>query len=228
MPIVVFSGNSMRAALAELAPQFERETGLRYAAQYDPGKVLSRRIDQGETADVILAGEDVIGDLVARGVVVGSSRRALVRNGIGLAVRPGTPRPDIGTRAAFIEALLRTPSIAYTSEGASGMYFSGLIDRLGIGDEIRAKAHTQSGGLVGELIVAGRAEMAIQQMPELLAVPGIDVVGPLPDELQKIGTTAAGVFTASRVPGEAARFIAFLASATARPVLRARGFTPVE
>jgi molybdate transport system substrate-binding protein len=228
MPIEVFSGNSMRAALAELAPAFERETGLAYAVQYDPGKVLLRRIAQGETADVVLAGDDTVDELVGRGILVGSSRRALVRNGIGLAVRRGTPRPDIGTRAALVEALRRTPSIAYTSEGASGMYFSGLIDRLGIGDEIRAKAHTQSGGLVGELIVAGRAEMAIQQMPELLAVPGIDVVGPLPDEVQKIGTTAAAVFAASRAPAEAARFIAFLASATARPVLQARGFTPVE
>jgi molybdate transport system substrate-binding protein len=228
MPIDVFSGNSMRAALAELAPQFERETGLAYAVQYDPGKVLLRRIAQGETADVILAGEDAVDELIGRGVLVGSSRRALVRNGIGLAVRAGAPRPDIGTRTAFIDALRRTPSIAYTSEGASGMYFNGLIDRLGIGNEIRAKAHTQSGGLVGELIVAGKAEMAIQQMPELLAVPGIDVVGPLPDEVQKMGTTAAGIFAASRVPADAARFIAFLASATARPVLRARGFMPVD
>lgn len=228
MPIDVFSGNSMRAALAELAPQFERETGLTYAVQYDPGKVLLRRIAQRESADVILVGEEALDELIERGVVVGSSRRALVRNGIGLAVRRGMARPDIGTRAAFIDALRRTPSIAYTSEGASGMYFNGLIDRLGIGDEIRVKARTQPGGLVGELIVAGQADMAIQQMPELMAVPGIDVIGPLPEELQKIGTTAAAVFAASRVPAEAARFIAFLASATARPVLRARGFIPVQ
>ena len=228
MPIEVFSGNSMRAALSELAPQFRRETGLDYAVQYDPGKVLLRRIGQGETADVLLAGEDVVDELVGRKLVAGASRRPLVRNGIGLAVRRGTRRPDIGTRAAFIEALRRTPSIAYTSEGASGMYFNGLIDRLGIGDEIRAKAHTQPGGLVGDLIVAGKADMAIQQLPELKAVPGIDVVGPLPDELQKIGTTVAGIFAASPAPEQAARLIAFLASATARPVLNAKGFDPVQ
>jgi len=218
----------MRAALAELAPVFERTTGHTYRASYDPARIVLRRIDNGESADLALLGEDVIDQLIERGTLIGSSRRALVRNGIGLAVRSGAPRPDIGTTESFVRTLRRAPSIAYTSEGASGVYFAALIERLGIGEEVRAKARTQPGGLVAELIVAGHAEFAIQQLPELLAVPGIDVVGALPPELQKIGTTAAAIFTRSQAPEAAARLIDFLGSAPAQEVLRAKGFEPAS
>lgn len=227
MQLKVFSGNSMRAAFGALAPRFERASGHTLDVSYDPARIVLRRIDGGEAADVALLGEDVIDQLVRRDLLVAASRRALVRNGIGLAVRAGARRPDIATRAAFVAALRAAPSIAYTTEGASGVYFAGLIDRLGIGDEVRAKACTQPGGLVAELIVAGRAEMAIQQLPELMAVSGVDVVGPLPDELQKIGTTAAAVFAASKARVEAQALIDFLASAAAGEVLRANGFEPV-
>ena len=227
MRIKVFSGNSMRAALVTLAPRFEQATGHGFDVSYDPARVVLRRVAEGETADLVLLGEDVVDQLIARGTLLAASRRALVRNGIGLAVRQGAARPDISTREAFIAALRAAPSVAYTTEGASGVYFAGLIDRLGIGEEIRAKARTQQGGLVGELIVAGRAEMAIQQLPELMAVPGIAVVGPLPDAVQKVGTTAAAIFAASKAQSEAQALIDFLASAAAGEVLRASGFEPV-
>jgi molybdate transport system substrate-binding protein len=217
----------MRTALAALAPRFERATGHGFDVSYDPARVVLRRVAEGETADLALLGEDVIDQLIERGTLVRASRRALVRNGIGLAVREGAKRPDISTEEAFIAALRAAPSVAYTTEGASGVYFAGLIDRLGIGDEIRAKARTQQGGLVGELIIAGRAEMAIQQLPELMAVPGIAVVGPLPESVQKVGTTAAAIFSASKAQAEAQALIDFLASAPAREVLRASGFEPV-
>jgi molybdate transport system substrate-binding protein len=226
MQIELFSGNSMRAALAELAPAFERESGHTFHASYDPARIVLRRIDDGESADLALLGEDVIDQLIARGTLIGASRRALVRNGIGLAVRSGAPRPDIATTDKFVRALREAPAIAYTSEGASGVYFAALIDRLGIGDEVRAKARTQPGGLVGELIIAGQAEVAIQQLPELLAVPGIDVVGALPPQLQKIGTTAAAIFARSQAQEVAASLIDFLARAPAQEVLRAKGFEP--
>jgi molybdate transport system substrate-binding protein len=227
MQIHVFSGNSMRAALAALAPRFERASGHSYRVSYDPARLVLRRVDNGETADVALLGEDVIEQLIARGTLDASSRRALVRNGIGLAVRAGAAHPNIATRDALIETLRAARSIAYTSEGASGVYFAGLVERLGIGETVRAKARTQPGGLVGELIVAGQAEMAIQQLPELMAVPGIEVVGPLPDEMQKIGTTVGAIFTASKARAEARALIEFLASTPAREVMRSCGFEPV-
>jgi molybdate transport system substrate-binding protein len=226
MEIHVFSGNGMRAALAELTPRFERESGNTLRVSYDPAQIILRRVDNGETADVALLGEEAIDRLVAAGIVAASSRRLLARNGIGLGVRAGAPKPDIATREAFVQALRAADSIAYTSEGASGIYFADLIERLGIGDTVRAKARTQPGGLVGELVVAGQAQMAIQQLPELLAVPGIEVVGPLPDEVQKINTTAAGVFTRSQAGAAASSLIEFLASAPAREVFRAKGFEP--
>ena len=226
MEIHVFSGNGMRAALAELAPQFERASRNTLRVSYDPAQIILRRVDNGETADVALLGEESIDRLVAAGIVAASSRRLLARNGIGLGVRAGAPKPDIATKEAFVQALRAADSIAYTSEGASGIYFADLIERLGIGEMVRAKARTQPGGLVGELVVAGQAQVAIQQLPELLAVPGIEVVGPLPDGVQKINTTAAGLFTRSQAGAAASRLIEFLASPLAREVFRAKGFEP--
>src|SRR5690606_9340865 len=183
-----------------------------------PGQIILRRVEQGEAADVALLGDEAMERLIERGHVDASSRRLLARNGIGLAVRAGAPRPDIATTEALVRCLRAARSVAYTSEGASGMYFAGLIDRLGIGAEVRAKARTQPGGLIGELVAAGEAELAIQQTPELLAVPGIDVVGPLPDAVQKMSTTAAGVFSDSKAGAAATQLIAFLAGPVAREV----------
>jgi molybdate transport system substrate-binding protein len=224
MQIRLFSGNGMRAALAELGPRFEAESGYTLAASYDPAKILMRRIDAGESADVVLAGEETIDALIAAGKVDPASRCRLTRNAIGLAVRRGASRPDIATLDAFKRTLLMAPSIAYTTEGASGIHFAQVIERLGIAEAVRAKARTQPGGLVGDLIVAGEAELAIQQIPELLAVPGIDLVGPLPPEAQKIGVTAGGVFMASPAREAAAEFLAFLQRPGAVAVFRARGF----
>ncbi len=224
MRIEVFSGNGMRAALAQLAPQFERASGDTLQVSYDPGQIILRRVEAGETADAVVVGEETIDRLIARGFVAAASRRVLTRNGIGLAVRAAAPKPDIATEARFVQALRAARSIAYTSEGASGIYFAALIERLGLADMVRAKARTQPGGLIGELILTGEAEIAIQQLPELLAVPGIDVVGPLPDTVQKIATTAAGVFAGSSAATQAADLIEFLASPRARAVFRACGF----
>ena len=226
MTIAVFSGNGMRAVLAELVPQFERSHGQQVTVSYDPAQIVLRRVASGETADVALLGEEAIDRMIAEGTLLADTRRVLARNGIGVGVRAGAPKPDIGTRDAFVQALRSARSVAYTSEGASGIYFAGLIDRLGIGDEVRAKARTQPGGLVGELVVAGEAEIAIQQLPELLAVPGLDVAGPLPAEVQKASTTVACVFARSQARDAACSFIDFLASPGAREVFRARGFDP--
>ena len=226
MQIHVFSGNGMRAVLAELAPQFERASGHTLQVSYDPAQIVLRRVESGEAADVALLGEEAIDRLIERGHVTASSRRLLARNGIGLAVRAGALRPDIGTSEALVRALRAARSVAYTTEGASGIYFAGLIERLGIGAEVRAKARTQPGGLVGELLASGEAELAIQQLPELLAVPGIEVVGPLPDAVQKINTSTAGVFARSQVGEAAAQLIAFLAGPGAHEVFRAKGFEP--
>jgi molybdate transport system substrate-binding protein len=223
----VFASNSIRAAMAELVPQFERASGNSVAVSYDPAKILLERIGKGETADLVITGSGAIDALVKQGKILAGSRRVLARCRVGVAVLAGAPKPDIGSVEALKRALLRARSVAYTQEGASGMHFSGVIERLGIANEVKAKAVRQPGGLVGELVAAGKAEIAIQQIPELLAVPGIELVGPLPAEIQLVTVSSAGIFAGSREAEAAQRFIEFLVTPAAVRVIRAKGLEPM-
>jgi len=227
MQIDVFTSNSMRSVFAVLAPAFERTTGNTLAASYDPAQIMLRRIANGESADVALLGDTAIDALIAQGKILAGSRRLLVRLGVGVGVRAGSPPPRIDTVDAFKQALLAAPSIAHTTEGASGLHFATVIEQLGIAAQVKAKARTQPGGLVGELVIAGAAELAIQQIPELLAVPGITLVGPLPAPLQKATVQAGGIFAASPRAAAAQTLLDFLVSPTARDVFLAKGFEVV-
>jgi len=221
--IKVFCSNSSRAVMQELVPQFERETGYKVSSSFDPAKIILERIDGGETADVAILSAPAIDALTKNGKIAPGSRVQLARCRIGLAVRAGAPRPDISSVEAFKQALLNAKSIAHTTSGISGMHFSGLIERLGIGAEIRAKARKQPGGLVGELAARGDAELAVQQIPELKAVPGVDVVGALPEELQVVTLVTAGIFVDSRQPDAARALVEFLSTPVAARVFNAKG-----
>ncbi len=222
----VLASNSIRAVLGELVPQFERTSKRAIAVSYDPAKVMLGRIQKGETADVVITGSGAIDDLVKQGKILADSRRILARCRVGVAVRAGAPMPDIGTVEALKRVLLAAKSIAYTQEGASGMHFSGVIERLGIAEEVRAKAVRQPGGLVGELVAAGKAEVAIQQIPELLAVPGIELVGPLPAEIQLVTVSSAGVFAGTKEAQAAESLIDFLSTPAAARIMKAKGLEP--
>jgi len=221
----LFTTNSMHAVMDTLLPRFERASGHTVTVSYDPAKIMMQRIQSGERADLALLGGSAVEDLAKQGRIAGP-RRFISRCGVGVGVRAGAPRPDIGSVDAFKRALLAAPSIAFTSEGASGMHFSGLIEKLGIAREVHAKAVRQPGGLVGELVIAGKAELAIQQIPELMSVPGIDVVGPLPPELQATTRSTAGVFSGSKQPEAARALIEFLATPEAARVFREKGHEP--
>lgn len=222
----LFSGNSTRAVFAELFPEFERVTGIRVTPDYDPAQVVLKRVASGETADLAILGQAAIDALAGKGMIVPESRRTLARCGVGIGVRAGAPKPDVSSAEAFKRALLDAKSIAHTSEGASGIHFSGVVQRLGIADVVRAKAVTNPGGLIGELVVAGKADLAIQQIPELMAVPGIDLVGPLPQEFQNISVLTAGIFADSRQAVAAQALLEFLATPAAARVFRAKGLEP--
>ena len=226
MEIALFTSNSMRAVLDELLPQYERATGNTVRVSYDPGKIMRQRIDAGETADVGILGRAMLDELAEQGKIVPESRRALARCGVGVGVLAGKPRPDVSTLDAFKRALLDAKSIAFTVSGASGIHFSSVIEKLGIAEAIRAKAVRQPGGLVGELLVAGGAELAIQQIPELMAVPGVEVVGPLPREVQATSTSGVGVFTSSRNKAAAQALADLLATPESAKVFRAKGHEP--
>jgi molybdate transport system substrate-binding protein len=223
----LFSSNSARGALAELLPEFERTTGLHVTVSYDPALIMLKRIRAGETADLAILGEAAIDSLIAEGTIRRESRRTLARCRVGIAVAAGAAKPDVSSVDAFKHALLACKSVCHTTSGASGMHFSRIVERLDIADAIRAKAVTNEGGLIGELVARGEAEVAIQQIPELMAVPGIELVGPLPEALQSVSVTTAGIFSASQRAAEAQALIDFLSAPASVAVFRAKGFEPV-
>jgi molybdate transport system substrate-binding protein len=222
----LFTSNSMRAVLDPLGPEFERASGYKLVVSYDPAKRMLLRIAAGESADVAILGSAAIDTLSDQGKIDPDSRRTLARCGVGIAVRSGAPKPDISTVDALKRALLEAKSITYTVEGASGMYFAGLIERLGIADQVKAKARTQPGGLTAELVASGDVEMAVQQIPELLAVRGVDLVGPLPQQVQNISVVAAGLFAWTPERQAAQALLDFLITPAATRVFRAKGFEP--
>ena len=224
--IKLFSSGSTVGALRELIPQFERATGHRVTVSNEPGKIMLERITRGDTGDVLLTGSTVIDELTQQGHVVAGSKRELARCGAGVAVRAGVPKPDISTVEAFKRALLDAKSIAHTTSGASGMHLLRVVERLGIAQQVKAKARTQPGGLVGEILARGEADLAVQQIPELLAVPGLDFVGPLPAELQITSIVSAAIFSRAAQPEAARALLEFLSTPAAARVLKAGGLEP--
>ena len=224
--ITLFCSNSLRGALNDLLPAFERASGHHVEVSYDPAKVMMERIGRGETADVVIIGGPAIDELVKQGKVVTASKRAFASCGIGVAVRSGARKPDIGTVESFRRALLDAASIAWTRQGASGIYFTGLIEKLGIAGPVNAKAARQAGGLIAEIVAQGKAELAIQQIPELMAVPGVELVGPLPKEIQQVTDSSAGVFAGSKNAKAAEELLSFLTSPESKTVLKAKGLEP--
>jgi molybdate transport system substrate-binding protein len=226
MPLRVFASNSVRGVTEALLPGFASTGAPPVEVVFDAAKALMRRIDAGERADVALLGTPTLQALAARGVVDPASVRPVASSGVGVAVKAGTPHPRIDTIEAFRQMLLDAPSIAHTTEGASGMYFSGLIDTLCLGPQVRHKTVTRPGGLIGEVLLAGDAVIGVQQISELRAVPGIEVVGPLPAGIQKHFGNAAGLFTGCADPSGAAALVAYLTSPDATAVYEAHGLTP--
>jgi molybdate transport system substrate-binding protein len=224
--IKLMVSNSLRGALSDLLPAFERASGHQVEVSYDPAKVMMERIGRGETADLVIIGGAAIDDLVRQGKVAAASRRAFASCGVGVAVLAGARKPDISTVDAFKRALLAAKSVAWTQQGASGIYFSGLIERLGIAKEIRAKAAQQAGGLIAEQVAQGKAELAIQQIPELMAVPGVELAGPLPKEIQQVTDSSAGVFADAKNAKAAGELLDFLMSPASKAVLKAKGLQP--
>lgn len=196
--ITLRTSNSTRTVLDLLLPDFERASGHKVTLILDTAKNSLARIKAGERADVaVLLGTsvDALADL---GILTATSRQPFARSTIGMAVLKGAPRPDISTVDAFKRTLLNAKSIAHTVYGPSGAYFPGLIERLGIADQVKPKTVTRPGGYIGVVVTAGEAEMAFQQICELLAVPGLDVLGPIPQEIQYHFDSKAALFAESK------------------------------
>lgn len=221
--LTVFTSNSTHALLDELSAAFARESGHEVRIVADSAKLMMERIRSGQSADVAILGAAAIDELAAAGRIVPASRRLFSRSRIGIAVRAGAPRPDISSVEALRRTLLDARSIAHTVHGASGMYFPQLAQRLGIADAVRHKIVTRPGGLIGTVVAAGEAEIAFQQIAELLAVPGIDLVGPIPGEVQVTYESAAGLFADSPQPAAAEALLRYFSSPAATAAYAARG-----
>lgn len=221
--IRVFSTIGMRTVLDELAPGFELAHGCTVARVYDSSVAAMKRIAAGETGDAAVFTAAAIDDLVAQGKM--TARTDLTRSFVGIAVRRGAPKPDISTPDAFKTAMLVTKSVAHSKTGASGLYFVDLMERLGLAGVIKPKAVVMD-GIVGTLAASGEAEIAVQQVSELMQAPGVDIVGRLPDELQSVTVFSAGVFTASVQAQLANAFVADLASPKHAALIRRNGMEP--
>jgi molybdate transport system substrate-binding protein len=223
----VYSGNGMSSSLRELLPAFERAHDCKVAMTYEPAQILLREINAGRSADLAILGGGVMDQVVKQGAIVAAGVRKLTSNGIGVGVIKGAAKPDISSVDAFKRALLNARCVAYTTEGASGIYFAGLIEKLGIANEVKAKAKTRAGGLIAEFVVSGEADLAVQQIPEIMAVAGVEYVGPLPAEINSISVGRAGVFTDAREPQLAQALLDYLQTAQAARVFKSRGLEPL-
>jgi molybdate transport system substrate-binding protein len=222
----LFATNAVHSALAELVPPFEQGTGCRVAIGYNTTAQTLDLLRGGERGDAVIATAAGLDELAKLGKVIAESRAALASTRIGVAVRKGAAKPDIGTVDAFKRALLGAKGVAYTSSGLSGMYFAGLIERLGIAEQIKAKARIRPGGLIAEVVVAGEADLAVQMVSELLSVPGAQFVGPLPAEINQTSVIEAGILTGARESGAARSLIQHLTTPAASRVFETKGLTP--
>lgn len=228
---VMISGG-LTAAYKVLVPEFERLTGHKVLTAYGPSmgttaNAIPVRLERGEPADVLIMVGYALDDLAKQGKVIPDSRVELVKSPIGVAVRSGAPKPDISNADAVKRMLLAAKTIAY-SDSASGVYVSTeMFDKLGIKDEMKDKARKIPATPVGEIVAHGDAEICFQQISELRPVEGIDIIGPLPDELQKITVFSAGIAIASQEPDAGKALIKFLASPAARPEIVKSGMDPI-
>lgn len=222
---------AMKAAIDEIAPQFERATAHNLRITYGPSGALAKRIADGEAADlVVIAGG--VDELAAQGKVDPDSRIDVARVRIGVAVRKGAPKPDVGTVEAFKRALLDAKSIAYVDPaagGASGIYLTKMLEKIGMLAQVNAKARLARGGtedMVSAIVARGDAEIGLQQISEIMSVPGVELVAPLPDELQTVTVYTAGIPTIAREAQAAKAVIKFLTAPAAASVYRTKGLDP--
>ena len=227
MTVKVLSTHAVEEVLRELVPGFEARNGMSLTIDYDPANVLRRRIEDGVSFDVAIVTRPVIDALAGLGKMIRDTCVDIGRSGLGVAVREGMAKPDITTPDAFKGTLLSAKSIVRSKDGTSGLYFETLLTRLGIFEAMHGKIIMGESGRIAELVACGEAEMAIQQIPELLPVRGTDFVGPLPAELQLYTVFSAGVGVAARDRAAAKYFIDNLTSAGSSALFIAKGLEPV-
>jgi molybdate transport system substrate-binding protein len=223
--IKVLASAAIKTAYLELLPEFERTSGHKVLTTWAPTAEMARRVKDGEIVDLVIMAVEPIDELIKLGRITTGSRVDLAKSGIGVAVRPGAPRPDISSAEALKHALLAAKSITH-STGLSGVYVTGLFQRMGISDELKPKIKVVKGVPIGLVLERGDAEIGFQQSSELLAVKGVNYVGPLPAELQYTIVFSAGVPSLATQPDAARALARFLATLAAAAIIRKTGLEP--
>jgi len=208
-------------------PEFSDKNDIQLMVDWNPTKLLADSVIAGERADLLLVTDEAINELGKAGIVDRESAVPLADAILALAVRPGAKKPDIATAESFRSALLAANSIAFSRSGASGLYFSKLIDTLGLGAQIRERATIVPSGFTAERLLTGEADLAVQQLSELMAVPGVEIAGRFPDDYQQ-----STPFSIARFSGRESQSADLLIAELARPrsmeIYRSVGLIPKQ
>ena len=224
--IKVWTARAIATVLAEVGPQFERTTGHKLTISTDLSPPFVRRANAGEPFDIMITGAPPLDGLIKDGKIIAETRTNIARSGIGVEVRAGAPKPDISSVEAFKRALLDAKSIAYLKDVGSGIYVARLLERLGIAEAIKSKVTRPESDIVSELVAKGEVELGLIVITQILTTPGVQLVGPLPPEIQSYVAFTAGISANSKVPETARDLIKFLTGPSATPVIKAQGMEP--
>jgi molybdate transport system substrate-binding protein len=223
--VTLLISNAVKTVMEDLAPQFEKATGHKLLITYGSTNPMKARIEKGEAFDMTILGEAAIDDLIRQGRLVAATRTVVASSGLGLAIRKGTAKPDIGTTDAFKRTLLNAKSIAYLVDGLTGTYLKVLFQRLGIADAMQAKYKNARGA---EAVAAGEAELGVTQISEILFQTGTELAGPLPPEIQNYTNFLSAVSAGAKQADAGRALIKYFASPEAVRVMRANGLEPAN
>ena len=228
-PVRVFVSNGVRAVVEELQPQCERAIGHPLAIEYSAAALLKKKIDAGEPFDAVLLTTEVTDELIKEGKVTSASGSDLGRVGVGIGIRSGAPKPDISTPDALKRALLDAKSITYAKEGAARVLIERIYDRLGIMNEVKPKIILQAvPGNPQTAVAEGKAEMVMTLVSEILPVHGIELVGPVPKDLQNYVSFRGGVGANAKNREAGQALVKFFSGSKAAPVYKSKGFEPAR
>jgi len=222
--IRVLCSNGLQAVMEDLAPKFEKATGNKVVVKYGLAAGFKQQIEGGEAFDLAVLTPPMIDDLIKQGKMAGDSRTVIARTGLGLMIRAGAKKPDVSTTDAFKRSLLGAKSIAFAKEGASGVAFSALIDRLGIAENLKTKLKpTSTGEEVNDVVVKGGADFGVLPLSEILRVRGAELGGLFPADVQTYITMAAGVSSNAKQGAAARDLVKFLMAPANLPAIKAKG-----
>ena len=226
--VKLIASAAVRGAVIDLIPAFEKEHGHKISTTWAGTEAITKRISGGEVVDVVLIAAPNIDKLIDEGKLVAGSRADVAKSGIGVAVRAGSPAPDISSREAVKNAVLAAKSVAYSS-GPSGFYLADLFKKMGIADQIKDKVkQTPSGMQVGEVVARGEADLGFQQVSELLHLKGIQYLGPLPADIQHVTVFSAGLHISAPSPDPAKALVRYLTAPEAAASIKQGGMEPAR